>query len=38
MLRKNIYATLIVILMLGAASAQTEKKECRDILILCVRT
>jgi hypothetical protein len=26
MLRKNIYATLIVILMLGAASAQTEKK------------
>ena len=26
MLRKNIYATLIVILMLGAASAQTEKR------------
>ena len=26
MLRKNIYATLIVILMLGAASAQTDKQ------------
>jgi hypothetical protein len=26
MLRKNIYATLIVILMLGAASAQTDKR------------
>jgi hypothetical protein len=31
MLRKNIYATLIVILMLGAASAQTEKKRSAGI-------
>ena len=41
MLRKTIYATLIAILMMGAASAQGGRRtyrDCQDILMPCALT